>query len=255
MKYLRFLFEGRLVTGEVVEDRVYVCDGSIAEGYVRSGASCLLSEIRLEIPVVPTKVLCVGLNYVDHIKEFGHPVPESPVIFMKPGSSLLEPGGTIRCPKVSRQVDYESELAIVIGKTAKNVRVEDAASYIFGYTCANDVTARDRQDPNGQWILAKGCDTFCPIGPWIVTDLDVTDLEVKATLNGKIVQKTRTSFLLFKPEYLVSYLSEWMTLYPGDVILTGTSSGVGPMLPGDNIVVEIEGIGRLENRVGEADVP
>ena len=249
MKYARFVDEDRIVTGEVVGEDVYICEGDLSSGFVRTGEKRQLADVALETPVAPTKILCVGLNYVDHIKEFNRTIPDSPVVFIKPNTALLRPYGEIVYPEISKQVDYEGEFAVVIGKPAKNVSEEEAGACIFGYTCANDVTARDRQPKDGQWAMAKGCDTFCPIGPFVVTELDTSNLGIRTFLNDKMVQNSNTSFLLFKPEFLVSYISQYMTLLPGDVILTGTSSGVGPMVPGDRVVVEIEGIGRLENVV------
>jgi len=249
MKYIHFLYQGETSWGVVEGDDVWICDGNISEGFTKTGEKRKKEDISLLTPGTPSKILCVGLNYLDHIHEFDKEIPDSPVIFMKPETTLLPPFGAIIHPPISDRMDFEGELAVVIGKTAKNISEDEAKDYIFGYTCANDVTARDLQPMDGQWILAKGFDTFLPLGPWIETELDTSNLLIRTLLNGEVKQSSNTSYLLFKPEMLVSYLSSYMTLYPGDVILTGTSSGVGPMKSGDTVVVEIEGIGSLENTV------
>lgn len=250
MKYIRFIYDGNEFFGEWENGDVFSCTGCFEEGFTRDGSRFAFEKVNLCTPVVPSKSICVGLNYLDHIEEFHKEIPDSPVIFLKPSTALLPPGGTIMHPPISKRMDYEGELAVVIGKKGRNIPRNRAKDYIFGYTCANDVTARDLQPRDGQWILAKGFDTFLPLGPCIETALDPSSLSIRTLLNNKTVQSSNTSYLLFKPEMLVSFLSEYMTLLPGDVILTGTSSGVGPMSPGDRVSVEIEGIGRLENIVG-----
>ena len=181
--------------------------------------------------------------------ELNKPIPAKPVVFIKAKSSLLEPEGLIELPEISNKVDYEAELAIVIKKTCKCVKAKDAAEYIAGFTIANDVTARDHQDLNGQWCLCKSCDTFCPLGPVVETDIDASNLKIQAKLNGNTVQKSNTSNLIFKFDYLIEYLSSFMTLQANDVILTGTPSGIGKLASSDVIEIEIEGIGCLKNTV------
>ncbi len=252
MKLVRIERNGTVCYGELEGDRVCLFSGDLLSGLQRTGNTAGLEEVRLLAPAVPSKAVCVGLNYLDHIRESGAQVPEEPVVFMKPSTAVIGPGEGILYPSLSHRVDYEGELAVVIGKKASHVPQERAAEYILGYTCANDVTARDLQPPDGQWTVAKGFDTFLPLGPCICTDIDPLGLRIRTELDGRIVQDSNTGFLLFKPHMLVSYLSSVMTLYPGDVILTGTSSGIGPMEPGSRVCVEIEGIGRLENFVQSA---
>lgn len=206
-------------------------------------------EFRLLSPCMPTKILAVGLNYATHAAELGMAVPEEPLFFLKPPSAVIGPGEAIVYPRLSRQVDYEAELAVVIGRRARRVAREEALTYVLGYTCALDVTARDFQRADGQWTRAKGFDTFCPLGPWIVPDLDPHDLLVECRVNGQVRQRARTSDLIFSVENLIHRASWVMTLEPGDVLLTGTPSGVGPLQPGDQVEVEIEGIGVLRNFV------
>jgi 2-keto-4-pentenoate hydratase/2-oxohepta-3-ene-1,7-dioic acid hydratase in catechol pathway len=211
-----------------------------------------LEEVSLLAPVRPSKVICVGLNYADHAKELNMPAPEEPIIFIKPPSAVIGPGKSIFYPLCSAQVDYEAELAVVIKDEVRCVAAASAKDHILGYTCFNDVTARDLQKIDGQWTRAKSFDTFAPLGPWIESDLDVRDIRVSSYLNGEIKQSSRTSELIFDIPRLIEFISGVMTLFPGDVIATGTPAGVGPMAPGDEIVVEIEGIGRLVNLVERA---
>lgn len=208
-----------------------------------------LEEVKLLPPCLPTKAICVGLNYRDHIEEMGDKEPEEPTLFIKPSTAVIGPDDFIVIPKMSERVDYEGELAVVIGKRAKNVSEKDALDYVLGYTIANDVTARDLQAKDGQWTRAKSFDTFLPIGPWIETDLDPSSLDITTYVNGEVKQKSNTRHLIFNVPKLVSFISHIMTLNPGDVILTGTPSGVGPLKPGDVVTIEIEGIGKLTNSV------
>lgn len=208
-----------------------------------------LEEVKLLPPCLPTKAICVGLNYRDHIEEMEDKEPEEPTLFIKPSTAVIGPDDFIVIPKMSERVDYEGELAVVIGKRAKNVSEKDALDYVLGYTIANDVTARDLQAKDGQWTRAKSFDTFLPIGPWIVTDLDPSSLDIITYVNDEVKQKSNTRHLIFGVPKLVSFISHIMTLNPGDVILTGTPSGVGPLKPGDVVTIEIEGIGKLTNRV------
>jgi len=208
-----------------------------------------IGEAKLLSPCLPSKIVALGLNYRDHAEEVKLPIPDKPLLFIKPSTSVIGPGEAILYPKMSKRVDYEAELAVVIGKVAKNVSEEQAADYILGYTCLNDVTARDLQPKDGQWTLSKSFDTFSPIGPWIVTDMDPYQLEISSYLNGERRQHSNTKNLIFGPRQLVSFISWAMTLLPGDVIATGTPSGIGPMAIGDQIDVVIEGIGTLSNHV------
>ena len=208
------------------------------------------TRARLLAPVIPTKIVAVGKNYADHAEEMGGDVPESPVIFMKPPTSIVGPMHPIRLPAQSEEVHHEAELAVVISTVTRNVRIEDVGPHILGYTAANDVTARDLQRSDGQWTRAKGFDTFCPLGPAIDTDLDPAEgLSVVARVNGDLRQAGSTADMVFGVGELVSFVSSVMTLLPGDIILTGTPSGVGPIIPGDRVEVEIEGVGVLVNPV------
>jgi len=196
---------------------------------------------------IPTKIIAVGLNYKDHAEELGMDLPDEPILFLKPPTSVISNGENIILPAMSAQVDYEAELAVVIGKRAKNIGIEQAADYITGYTCANDVTARDLQTKDGQWSRAKSFDTFCPLGPEIIKGIDPTNLNIKLILNGEVKQNSNTAQMVFNVFELVSFISKVMTLLPGDVILTGTPPGVGPMKAGDKVEVQIDKIGTLAN--------
>ncbi|HEU5006178.1 MAG TPA: fumarylacetoacetate hydrolase family protein [Jatrophihabitantaceae bacterium] len=213
-----------------------------------TGDRWALPDVRLVAPILPSKVVAVGKNYADHAREMGGEAPASPVIFLKPSTSVIGPGDVIRLPKSDR-VDHEAELAVVIGRPARDVSRADALSYVLGYTCANDVTARDQQKADVQFTRGKGHDSFCPIGPWIETVLDPADVRVTATVNGELRQDGRTSQMLHDVATLIEFMSGVMTLLPGDVILTGTPAGVGPIKEGDTVSVEIEGIGALTNPV------
>ena len=195
----------------------------------------------------PSKIILAGLNYRDHARELKMKIPRQPVIFLKPPTTLIGHKANIIYPKGVRRLDYEAELALIIKTKARNVSVKEAKKYILGFTCLNDVTARDLQKKDGQWTRAKSFDTFCPLGPRIKSGLDVSDLRIQAYLNGKIKQNSSTRHFIFSPEYLVSFVSKVMTLLPGDIISTGTPAGVGPMKRGDKIEVSIEGIGSLIN--------
>jgi len=199
--------------------------------------------------ITPTKIVCVGRNYADHAKELGNEAPSEPIIFLKPPSALNSDGGTIVRPAISNRVDHEGELAIVIGKQAKNVTRENWRDYVLGFTCANDVTARDIQKKDVQFTRGKGFDTFCPIGPHIETELDTSNLRVQVRVNGETRQDGNTSQMIFDCGFLLEFISSIMTLMPGDLILTGTPAGVGSLQSGDRVEVEIEGIGILRNDV------
>jgi 2-keto-4-pentenoate hydratase/2-oxohepta-3-ene-1,7-dioic acid hydratase in catechol pathway len=212
-----------------------------------------LAEVNLGAPVVPSKVVCIGKNYADHVEEMrrlgGAEAPKAPLLFLKPSTAVVGPGAPIVHPPDSERVDYEGELAVVIGQVTRRVTPADALSRVFGYTCANDVTARDQQHADGQWTRGKGHDTFCPLGPWIETELDPARTRVTTKLDGRTVQDAPTTALLFDVPSLVAYISDVMTLLPGDVILTGTPAGVGPMTAGQTVAVTVEHVGTLVNPV------
>ncbi|QIM20398.1 fumarylacetoacetate hydrolase family protein [Phycicoccus sp. HDW14] len=215
-----------------------------------TGATHLVEDVRLLAPVIPrSKVIGIGRNYADHAAEMGTEVPAEPLMFLVPNTAVIGPGDPVVYPPQSSEVHYEGELAVVIGRVCKDVEPEDAAAVVFGYTVANDVTARDLQRSDGQWARAKGFDTFCPLGPWIETDLDVSGLSLVTRLDGEVVQDGTTADMVHGVGALVSFASKAFTLLPGDVILTGTPAGVGPMVAGQRVEVEVEGIGTLTNPV------
>lgn len=211
-----------------------------------------LAEVTLAAPVVPSKIVCVGKNYADHAQEMGGPPPAEPLLFLKPSTAVVGPGAAIVHPADSARVDYEGELAVVIGRITRHVSSDTALGHVFGYTCANDVTARDQQLADGQWTRAKGHDTFCPLGPWVETELDPAATRLTTRLDGAVVQDAETSLLLHPVAELLAYISAVMTLLPGDVVLTGTPAGVGPMRPGQQVSVTVAGIGTLSNPVTSA---
>lgn len=214
-----------------------------------TGRSWPLADVRLLAPILASKVVCIGKNYAAHAREMGGEAPVDPVIFLKPNTAIAGPNAAIVLPPSSSQVEYEGELAIVIGRPCKDVPAARAREVILGYTVANDVTARDQQRHDGQWTRGKGYDTFCPLGPWIETELDPTDLEIITELDGEVRQRSRTSLLLHDIPKLIEWVTTVMTLLPGDVILTGTPEGVGPMTDGQTVSVTVEGIGTLTNPV------
>jgi 2-keto-4-pentenoate hydratase/2-oxohepta-3-ene-1,7-dioic acid hydratase in catechol pathway len=220
-------------------------------GQIRfTGQRWALADVRLLSPILPSKVVCVGRNYAEHAAEHGSDVPTEPLLFLKPSTSVIGPNDAIRLPPQSSRVEHEAELAVVIGPPgARRADRIAAQRAVFGYTCANDVTARDLQRSDGQWTRAKGFDSFCPLGPWINTDLDVSDLEVRCEVNEEVIQLGRTKDMVFDVPAIVSYVSHVMTLLPGDVILTGTPAGVGPIVAGDVVAVRVDGIGELMNPV------
>jgi 2-keto-4-pentenoate hydratase/2-oxohepta-3-ene-1,7-dioic acid hydratase in catechol pathway len=249
LKLTRFLKNDQPCYGLIEGEAVYAVEGSIFDEFRRAEKVAKLTEVRLLAPCRPTKILAVGLNYRTHAAEAGYDVPSEPLVFSKPPSSVIGPLEPIVYPVLSQQVDYEGELAVVIGQRARNVPSQKAADFVLGYTCGNDVTARDLQRPDNQWTRAKGFDTFCPLGPCIVTDLDPAHLAIRTRVNGEIRQDGSTADMVFGVAELIATISQVMTLEPGDVILTGTPSGVGPLQPGDVVEVEIEGIGTLRNPV------
>lgn len=214
-----------------------------------TGRSWPLADVRLLAPILASKVIAIGKNYAAHAAEMGGEAPETPVIFIKPNTSIVGPGAAIVLPPSSNEVHYEGELAIVIGRPCKDVPASKAYDVVLGYTVANDVSARDHQKHDGQWTRAKGHDTFCPLGPWIETSLDPSDLEIKTEVDGVVKQQSRTSLLLHDIPRIIEWVSAVMTLLPGDVILTGTPEGVGPITDGDSVSITVEGIGTLTNPV------
>ncbi|MFZ5980761.1 MAG: fumarylacetoacetate hydrolase family protein [Candidatus Zixiibacteriota bacterium] len=252
-KYIRFTTSAGSspVYGVLTGEFVRALSGPPWSRPVKTGTPLPLTEVTLKAPVEPSKIVCIGLNYYAHVKASysADEAPENPLIFLKPPSSIIGPEEKIIHPEQSERVDYEAELGVVIGKTARHVTEEKAEDYIFGFTCVNDVTARDLQKKDGQWSRAKGFDTFCPVGPWIVTELNYRDVLVEGILNGTVMQSGRTAQMIFNIPFLISYISSVMTLNPGDLISTGTPSGIAPMKPGDVIEVKVEGIGSLINRM------
>ncbi|HEX3791176.1 MAG TPA: fumarylacetoacetate hydrolase family protein [Pseudonocardiaceae bacterium] len=214
-----------------------------------TGRAWPLADVRMLAPILPSKIICVGKNYADHAKEMGGEAPASPVIFLKPSTTVVGPNAAIRLPADSNRVDFEGELAAVVGMPARDVPAARAAGVLLGYTIANDVTARDQQQQDVQWTRAKSHDTFCPLGPWISTTADPADLAIRTELDGEVKQNSRTSLLLHDIGTLVEWISRVMTLLPGDVILTGTPAGVGPMTAGSTVSVSIDGLGTLTNTV------
>lgn len=236
-----------LVEGEEVE----ILNGDpLYSGIVKRGERIDLSQVRLLAPVIPrSKVICVGKNYADHAAEMGGEVPKEPVIFLKPNTSVIGPEDVIQWPKQSNRVDHEAELAIVISRICKEVPKARYSDVIFGYTIANDVTARDIQKSDGQWTRGKSFDTFCPIGPWIDTEFKPSGQRITAKVEGELKQDATLDLMVFDIPTIIEFISSAMTLLPGDVILTGTPAGIGPMIPGGKIEIEIDGLGTLENRV------
>jgi len=251
-RLVRVAHKGMVTWGTVEDDGVHRLEGS-PYGTWESGEKLgILDELTLLPPTAPTKVVCVGRNYIAHAAEHGSPVPEAPLLFLKPPSSMIGHGDAVVLPPQSQRVEHEAELTIVIGRRCRNVTREEAWAYVLGVTCGNDVTARDLQRADGQWTRGKGFDTFCPLGPWLVTGLsesDIADLAVTCRVNGEVRQLGRTSEMVFSPTFIIAYAAAVMTLLPGDVIMTGTPAGVGPLAAGDIVEVEIEEIGMLQNPV------
>lgn len=255
MKFIRYKTKGQpesvgWVLAEVGEPlRVGPLEGSPFGEYRRLEASLLLDAVTLLPPVMPGKILCVGRNYVEHAREHGAEVPEVPMLFMKPPSSLIATAETIVLPPQSQRVEHEAELAVVMGKRGRWIPADDALGYVLGYSIANDVTARDLQRRDGQWTRGKGFDTFCPLGPWIETEFDPTDALITCHVNEEMRQMASTRDMVFSVKQLVAFVSSVMTLEPGDVLLTGTPAGVGVLEDGDVVKIEIEGLGELVNLV------
>jgi len=251
MRIARYVYEGRTRFGVADPEAGQVREiaGDPFARVETSGDARRLEDVRLLAPVVPGKIVAVGLNYKDHARELGMELPGEPLLFLKAPSALIGPGGGIVYPPQSRRVDFEAELAVVIGRAAKNVREKDAAAYILGYTCINDVTARDLQMKDVQFARSKGFDTFAPLGPWIVTDFEPAEAPVRSLVNGEVRQDGNTREMIASVYRLLEYISSNMTLFPGDVIATGTPPGIGSLRVGDVVTVEVGGIGALTNRV------
>lgn len=260
MKYCRFEYEGGLHFGliETVAGREHITRASQSapeknspEAATTKISALALDEAKLLAPVSPSKIVCVGRNYREHAAELGNEVPSEPLIFFKPPSSVIGPGEAIVRPKISARVDHEAELGVVIGKRCRNLNAdEDVRDYILGFTCVNDVTARDLQKKDGQWTRGKGFDTFCPVGPVVVDTLDPwSGVEVEARVNGDLKQHGNTRDFIFALDVVIRYVAQVMTLLPGDLIATGTPSGVGPLVAGDKVEIAVEGIGSLWNVV------
>ncbi len=252
MRIVRFEMQGRSGYGILEGEQISVLWDTPYEGGLANttGEVMSLPEVTLLAPCQPSKIIALGLNYRDHAAEIGHPLPTEPLIFMKPSTAVIGPDEDIIYPAMSRRVDYEAELAVVIGKPCRHVQEAEFRNYVLGYTCINDVTARDLQQKDGQFTRSKSFDTFAPMGPWIETALDDPDnLMVEAFLNGERRQHSSTRNLVFPVATLVAFISRIMTLLPGDVIATGTPAGIGPMAPGDVVEIRVEGIGALQNRL------
>lgn len=248
-KLIRFEYRSVSCQGVCEGNQVWKISGSPFDFWEKQGEPVSLSDVRILPPCIPSKIVAVGLNYSDHARELGMEIPKEPILFIKPNTGICGPGDPIFLPQCSEQVEYEAELGVVIGRTTKDINPSDAPGYILGYTCVNDVTARDLQKRDGQWTRAKSFDTFCPIGPCIETDFDPANCKIECFLNGELKQNSTTSNQIFSPFFLVSFISNIMTLLPGDIIATGTPPGVGPMRVGNRVEVVIEGIGRLTNNV------
>ena len=250
MRIIRYKYKDEAACqGWLLEDKVGPIVGNIFGEYRRQEVGLPLASVRLLAPIQPSKIICIGRNYAEHDKEHNVEVPKVPLLFMKPPSSINNPGEAIILPPQSQQVEHEGELVVVIGKRGRNVTVEVAQDHVFGYTIGNDVTARDLQHSDGQWTRAKGFDTFCPFGPWVDTDFDPSDAIITCRVNGQPRQMASTRDMIFNVSMLIAFITSVMTLEPGDLIYTGTPAGVGPLTDGDEVSVEIEGLGKLSNPV------
>jgi 2-keto-4-pentenoate hydratase/2-oxohepta-3-ene-1,7-dioic acid hydratase in catechol pathway len=250
VKIVRYLSEGESAAWGVLEGHdILSATGTPFVDLKPGEVVGSVDDVRLLAPATPTKIICVGRNYQQHAAEFGNPVPEQPLLFMKPPSSIVGPGGDVVYPGLSQRVDPEAELLIIIGRTAHRVGRDESLGVVGGYTCGNDVTARDIQKSDGQWTRGKGFHTFCPIGPWVETDYDPSDVRVTCTVNGETRQDGRTKDLIFDIPYLIEYIARFTRLEVGDVIMTGTPEGVAPVAVGDTMTVAVEGLGSLTNQV------
>ena len=251
MRLVRFRHGDRIATGalEPGSDDIRVLRGTFFEDPLPTGETVTLGDVLLLAPVLPSKLVCVGKNYAAHAAEWGQTVPEEPLLFLKPSTAVLGPNDPITLLPISRRIDYEGELVVVIGRLAKDIKAEDAYRVILGYTCGNDVTLRTLQRTDDQWARAKGFDGSAPIGPWIETDIDPNDVLVETRLNGEVRQHASSIDMVYGVATLIEYITSFMTLLPGDMIMTGTPEGVGKLVTGDVVEVEVEGIGTLANTV------
>lgn len=249
MKYVRIERPGGPCWGVVKGEDVLTLAKPPYEGLEYDGSGVPLSQCKLLAPCEPTKIVCVGKNYAEHAREMGAEPPGFPMLFMKGPNTVNRHDGAVHAPDFVTRLDYEGELGVVIKRRAKDIKAKDFADYVLGYTCLNDVTARDIQQHDGQWTRGKGMDGFCPMGPWVVDELDPAALKVETRLNGKVVQQGNTADFITDVGKLIEFITASMTLEPGDVVATGTPAGIGPMVPGDTVEVEIEGIGVLKNQV------
>jgi 2-keto-4-pentenoate hydratase/2-oxohepta-3-ene-1,7-dioic acid hydratase in catechol pathway len=253
LKIVRYSNEGRQCWGTLDDGNVRAAAGTPFVDLDPGEVVGSVEDIRLLAPAVPSKIICVGRNYKEHAAEFGNPVPEEPLLFMKPPSSLVGPDDQVVYPALTRRVDHEAELVVVIGRTTHRVSRAESWEAVGGYTCGNDVTARDIQKSDGQWTRGKGFHTFCPLGPWIETDFDPADVRVTCAVNGETRQDGRTSDMIFDIPYLIEYVSRFTRLEVGDLVMTGTPEGVGSVEVGDTMTVEVSGLGSLSNQVVAED--
>lgn len=255
MRIVRFCKDRKAppIWGWLAGDRIGVLDGSPFDEFRREEAVLPLESVHILPPVIPSKIVCVGRNYVTHAAEHDAEVPDLPLLFLKPPTTVIGPGQAILLPPQSQHVEHEAELAVVISQQGRWIRPEEADDHVLGFTAANDVTARDLQNRDGQWTRGKGFDTFCPLGPWVETEFDPADVLITCLVNGQMRQMGSTRDMTFTVRHLVAFISSVMTLEPGDVILTGTPAGVGPLVDGDEVTVDIEGLGTLSNPV-QADM-
>ena len=250
MKIVRYQTTGPASWGILEDGVVFATEGAPFADLRSTGERVgALDEVTLRAPVTPRTVMCVGRNYSSHAAEFGNAVPDEPLLFLKPPAAVVGPGEDVVLPRISARLDPEAELVLVIGKRARSVAAADAWDVIGGYTCGNDVTARDIQKSDGQWTRGKGFDTFCPVGPWVETEFDPTDVGVSCTVDGERRQDGRTKDLIFPIPFLIEYITRFTTLEPGDIIMSGTPEGVRPVEPGDTVTVEVEGLGTLSNTI------
>jgi 2-keto-4-pentenoate hydratase/2-oxohepta-3-ene-1,7-dioic acid hydratase in catechol pathway len=249
VKYVRVEWQGNAYWGVAKDDEVHILTKPPHDGLEYDGQVLPLGQCRLLAPCQPTKIVCVGKNYAEHAREMGGEAPGFPVLFLKGVNTLNRHHGAVHAPDFVERLDYEGELGVVIRRRAKNVKAKDYADYVLGYTCLNDVTARDVQQHDGQWTRGKSMDGFCPIGPWAVDELDPSALSLETRLNGQVVQQGNTADFITPIPMLLEFITASMTLEPGDVVATGTPAGIGPMVPGDTVEVEIEGIGVLRTQV------
>ncbi len=241
--------------GWILDYKIGLIEGDIFGEYRRLEVEIPLNEVKLLAPTQPSKIICVGHNYAEHVKERNAEMPKVPLIFLKPPSSIINPGETIILPPQSQQIEHEAELVVIMGKRGRNIITEEAHNFIYGFTVGNDVTARDLQKSDGQWTRGKGFDTFCPFGPWIDTEFDPSDAVITCRVNGEPRQMASTRDLIFNVNVLIAFISSVMTLEPGDIIFSGTPAGIGPLKEGDLVEVEIEGLGKLVNPVAAQKQP